>query len=220
MKQGPSTLDERRKEAALDRPRRVLGNAIERVRLEHVDAGVDRVTVDLVRLGFFEKPLDVAAGVGLDQAVGGGILDRREHDRGLRSALAVQRDDRGEVHLRQHIAVEDDDRLAERFAGVAHRAGGAERRRLDDVANGQTSVPAVAEDLLDPARLIVEAENDLVDLRYLPEQVELIVEERPIEDRHDRFRRMDRQGTQPRAFAPRQQDRLHGQPPMISCAYP
>src|SRR6185369_3484644 len=40
-------LDERRKEAALDRPRGVLGNAVEGIGLEHVDAGVDRVAGDL-----------------------------------------------------------------------------------------------------------------------------------------------------------------------------
>ena len=114
-----------------------------------------------------------------------------------------------EVDLRQHVAVEHDDRFAQRFAGVAHRAGRAERRRLDDVADGEAGVAAVAEDLLDPPRLVVQAEDDLVDLGHLLEQVELVVEERPVEDRDDRLRRVNRQRAQPRAFAPREQDRLH-----------
>ena len=136
----------------------------------------------------------------------------------LRLALAVQRDDGAEIDLRQHVAVEDDDRLAQRFAGVADRAGRAERRRLDDVADAEAGVAAVAEDLLDAPRLVVEAEDDLVDFGHLLQQIELVVQKRPVEDRDDRLRRVNRQRAQPRALAPGQQDRLHAQPPMLSCA--
>ena len=45
-----------------------------------------------------------------------------------------------------------------------------------------TSV-AIAEDLLDPARLVVEAEDDLVDVGHLLQQIDLVLEERPVEDR-------------------------------------
>ena len=72
------------------------------------------------------------------------------------------------------------------------------------------AVAAVAEDLFDAPRLVVEAEDDLVDLRHLLEQIELIVEKRPVEDRDDRLRRVNRQRAEARAFAPREQDRLHG----------
>ena len=119
----------------------------------------------------------------------------------------------------QHVAVEHHHRFAQRLAGVADRAGRAERRGLDDVADADAGVAAVAEDLLDPARLVVEAEDHLVDLRHLLQQIELVVEERPVEDRHDRLRRVNRQRAQPRAFAPGEQDRLHAQPPMLSCDY-
>ena len=138
--------------------------------------------------GLLEEALDVALGVGLDQAVGARILDRREHDRRLGFPLAVQPQHGAEVDLGQHVAVEDDHRLGELIAGVADRAAGAERHRLDDVAQPQAQPVALAEDLLDPARLVVQAENRLVYLRHLPEQVQLVVEERPVEDRNDRFR--------------------------------
>ena len=68
---------------------------------------------------------------------------------------------------------------------------------------------AFAEDLLDPARLVVEAEDDLVDLRHLPQLIDLVVEERPVEDRHDRFRRVDGQRPQARALAPGEKNGLH-----------
>ena len=45
----------------------------------------------------------------------------------------MQGDDGPEVYLRQDVAVEHDNRFAQRLAGVADRAGGAERCRLDDI---------------------------------------------------------------------------------------
>ena len=51
----------------------------------------------------------VAARVGLDQAVGARVLDRRQDDGGLGLALTVEREDGAQVHLRQHVAVEDHD---------------------------------------------------------------------------------------------------------------
>src|SRR5688572_4769138 len=57
--EGLAPLDQRREIAALDRPRHLARNAVERVRLEDVDAGVDLVGRDLVRLRLLEKPGDV-----------------------------------------------------------------------------------------------------------------------------------------------------------------
>ena len=139
-----------------------------------------------------EEPLDVAVGVGLDQAVGARVLDRGQDDRRLGLPLAVEPQHGGQVDLGQHVAVEDDDRVRERVAGVADRPAGAERHRLDDVADADAESFALAEDLLDAARLIVEAEDDLVDLRDLAEEIDLVIQERPVQDGHDRFGRVDR----------------------------
>ena len=62
---------------------------------------------------------------------------------------------------------------------------------------------AVAKDLFDAARLVVEAEDHLVDLRHLLDQIELIVEKRAVEDRHDRFGCVNRQRPEARALARR-----------------
>ena len=138
-----------------------------------------------------------------------GVVHRRQHDRRARLALAVQPQHGRQVHLGQHVAVEHDDRLGERVAGIAHGAAGAERRRLDDVADLDADARAVAEHVLDPPRLVVQAEDDFVDLRHLLQQVDLVVQKRPIEDRHDRLGRVERERPQPRAFAPGEQDGLH-----------
>ena len=150
--------------------------------------------------------------VGLDQPVGARIVDRRQHDRRLGLALAVQPQHGAEIDLRQHVAVEDDDRLGQRVAGIADGAAGAERHRLDDVAELDAEAFALAEDLLDAARLVVQAEDDFVDLRHLPQQVDLVIEKRPVEDRHDRLRRVDGQRPQPRALAAGEQNGLHSNP--------
>ena len=186
-----------------------FGNAVERIGLEHVDAGVDRIAGDLVRLGLFEESLNVARRVGFHEAVGRRVVDRRQDDRRPGFALAVQADDGRQIDLREHVAVEHHDRFAQRFAGVAHGAGRAERRRLDDVPDAEAAVAAIAEDFFDAPRLVVEAEDDLVDFGHLLQPIELVVQKRAVEDRDDRLRCVNREGTEPRAFAPREQNRLH-----------
>ena len=159
--------------------------------------------------GFSRKRWMLLDGVGLDQPVGARILDRRQHDRRLRLALAVQAQDGAEIDLRQHVAVEDDHRLGELVAGIADRAARAERHRLDHVAQANAQPFAVAEDLLDAAGLVVQAEDGFVDLGNLPQQVELVVEKGPVEDRNDRLRCVDRQRPQPGTLAPGEQNSLH-----------
>src|SRR6185436_7650862 len=85
----------------------------------------------------------------------------------------------------------------------------AQWRGLDDVANLDAGLRAVAEDVLDPARLVVQAEDDFVDFRHLLQQVDLVVEERTVEYRDDGLRRVERERPEPRALAPDEKDGLH-----------
>ena len=121
----------------------------------------------------------------------------------------MQAQDSGQIDLGQHVAVEDDDRFGQRVARIPHRAAGAEGRRFDDVADLDANAGPVAEHVFDPPRLVVQAEDDFVDFRNLAQQIDLVVQKRAIEYRHDWLGRMERQGAQPRAFAPGEQDGLH-----------
>ena len=85
----------------------------------------------------------------------------------------------------------------------------AKRRRLDHVPQCQPRVAAVAENFLDAARLIVQAEDHFIDFGYFLYLVELKLQERAIEDRHDRLRRVNGERTEPRALAACEQNRLH-----------
>jgi hypothetical protein len=82
------------------------------------------------------------------------------------------------------------------------RHAGAERRGLDHVADVDAQIRSVAEDFFDPVRLIVQAQHDLVDLGHLAQQVDLISQERQVEDGNDRFRCVQRQRAEARPFAP------------------
>jgi hypothetical protein len=121
----------------------------------------------------------------------------------------VQPEHGAEVHLRQHVAVEHDHRLGQRIPGVADRAAGAERHGFHDVADAQAEPLALAEDLLDAPRLVVQAEDDLIDFGHLPQQVDLVIQERPPQDRDDGLRRVHRQRPQPRALPAGEEDGLH-----------
>ena len=88
--------------------------------------------------GFSRNRWMLPSRVGFDQPVrASGLSTGVSTIVALRLALAVQRDHGAEIDLRQHVAVEHDDRFAQRLAGVADGAGRAERRRLDDVADAE-----------------------------------------------------------------------------------
>src|SRR4029453_2180937 len=89
------------------------------------------------------------------------------------------------------------------------RAARAERLGLDDVADADAEGRAVAEHLFDAAWLVVEAQDHLVDFRRLPEEIDLILQEWPIENRHDGFGRVQREWAESRAFSAGEQDGLH-----------
>jgi len=131
--------------------------------------------------------------LGLVEPTSGQVLYRGKPIGRGTSALKPYR---REVQLGEDVAVEDHHRIAHRLGGVADRAAGAERRRLDHVTDRQARLAAVAEDFLDPPRLVVEAEDHLVDLGHLLEEIELVIKKWPVEDRHDRLGCVDRQRAQ------------------------
>src|SRR5688572_2508925 len=208
-----AAFDQRWEVGAFDRVRHVLGNPIEGVGLEHVDAGVDRVAGDLIGTRLFEEPPDPAIRFAFDETVGGGVIDRRQHNRRLGLAFAMEADHGSQVDAGHDVAVEDHDGVGDALRGIADGAAGTERRRFDDVANTHAGAGAIAKDLLDAPRLVVETENDLVDFRKSPEEIDLIVQKGAIENRDDRLWCVECQRTQPRAFAPGEQNGLHDKLP-------
>src|SRR5262245_53732009 len=207
--EGFAAFHQRRKVAPLDGPRDVARDAVEGVRFEYVDPGVDVVRRDLVSAGLLEEAADVSGIVCLDEPVRRRIVDRGQDDRRARVPLPVKSNDAAEIDLRQHVAVEHDNRFRQLIAGVFDGARGSKRRGLDDVADLDSDVRPIPEDLLDPARLIIQTENDFIDLGHLLEKIDLVVQKWAIEDRNDRLWRVNGEWPESGSLAPGQKDRLH-----------
>ncbi len=200
--------EQRREEVVLEREDLLGRNVLEHVRLDDVDPGVDRVGRDLVALGLLEEALDAAVLLGLDEPVGARVLDRRQHDRDDGLSLLVEGDDVLEVDVGEDVAVEDDGPVVDDLTRVLVGARGAERLRLDDVADPHVVMRSVAEDVLDLLWLVGEAEDDVVDVDA-SEQVQLIGEKRRADERHDGLRGVQRQGPQAGAFSACENHGLH-----------
>jgi hypothetical protein len=151
----------------------------------------------------------VSVRVGFDQSVCAGIVHRRQDDSRLGSPFTVQAEDGAKIHLRQHITVEHDNGVGQGVAGVSDRAASAERHRLDDVAKSNAEAGSLAEDLLNAAWLVVEAEDHLVDFRNLLQEIYLVIQEWSIKDRNDRLRRVNREWAEPRALPACEKNGLH-----------
>src|SRR5206468_12902481 len=130
---------------------------------------------------------------------------RSQYDRGLGEPLTVQVDELGEIELGQHVSIEHHQRVGDALARIAYAAGGAERARLHHVADLDAGLASVAEDVFDALGLVIEAQNHLVDFRHALDEVELIIQKRTVEDRYDRFGRVDGERTQARTLASDQQ---------------
>ena len=65
------------------------------------------------------------------------VFDRDEVERAEAALLAVVGEHRAQVERGQDVAVEHEERAVDELLDVLERAGGAERRLLDDVADPQ-----------------------------------------------------------------------------------
>src|SRR5437764_429732 len=74
-------------------------HVLQHLRLEHVDAGVDRVREDLAPGRLLEEALDPSLVVGDDDAELERVLNRLEPDRHCRAALLVKLDQLGQVDV-------------------------------------------------------------------------------------------------------------------------
>ena len=114
----------------------------------------------------------------------------------------------GEVDVAERVAGDDEERVVELAGGEPHRAGGAERRLLDRVADvdaERLAVPEVAPDRLRQER---DGDDDVLEAVAL-QQLDDVLHARLADDRDHRLRLVRRERPQARALAARHDDGLH-----------
>jgi hypothetical protein len=180
----------------------------QRLGLEHVDAGVDRVREDLAPRGFLQETLDPTLLIGDDDSELERVLDRLEPDRDGGALLPVHVDQLGQVDIAERVAGDDEEGLVEPVARQPHRTGSAQRRLLDRVLDVQAQALTVAEVATD--RLGHEGDrDDHVVEPVLAQQLEDVLHARLADDRHHRLRLVGGQRAKARALAAGHHDGLH-----------
>src|SRR5205085_8977623 len=188
----------------------VRRNEIEQARLQDIRARVDRVHADLIGLRLLKKTTHAPVPFSLNQTIRARILNRRKHNRGRRLTFFVLFDDSFKIEIGQDVPVEDDRALADQLFGKLVRAGRAHRLRLGRVLDLHAVLRTVAQELFDLDRLIRKRERDVSDTGAA-QRVYLIKQKRPVADRHNRLRRIDRERAQARALAASENQCLHSE---------
>ena len=183
----PAHLEQQREELLGEVVRPVLRDVLQHLRLEHVDAGVDRVGEDLAPRRLLEEALDAPVLVGDDDAELERVVNGLEADRHRGPFLAVRRDESSQVDVAERVAGDDEERVVEPTGGAPHGAGGAKRRLLDRVADVDTEGLAAAE--IAPDRLWQESNGDDHVLEAVAlEELDDVLHARLADDRHHRLR--------------------------------
>jgi len=201
-------LEQQREELLREVVGAVVGDVLQHLRLEDVDAGVDRVGEDLPPGGLLEEALDAPFLVGDDDAELERVFDRLEPDRHRRLVRAVRLDELCQADVAERVAGDDEERVVEPTGRALDGAGGAERRFLHRVADVDAERLAAAEVAADRLRQESDGDDHILEPVAL-EQLDDVLHARLADDRHHRLRLVGRERPQPRALSPGHDDGLH-----------
>src|SRR6476620_10595580 len=204
----PAHLEQQREQLLREVVRPVLGDVLQHFRLEHVDAGVDRVREDLAPGRLLEEALDTAVLVGDDDAELERVLDRLEPDRHRCPPVAVSLDEPREIDVAEGVSGDDEERVVEPPRGTLHGASGAERRLLHRVADIDAERLTAAEVAADRLRQKRDSHDHVLEAMAL-EELDDVLHARLADDRHHRLGLVRGQGPQTRALSTGHDDGLH-----------
>src|SRR6058998_3557013 len=181
---------------------------LEDLRLEDVDARVREVREGLLLPRLLLELLDAALRVETDDPELGRVLDVGQGDRHDAAFPLVEIVQRLEVDVAQNVAHRDEERVVDEHADPAHGARGARRVLLEAVHDRRVVVEAVADRFDQGVRQVRGRHDNLVEPGPC-EGAQHVIDARPSRDRDERLRSLVRQRFQARAFAAREDDRLH-----------
>ena len=185
-----------------------LGDEVEDLRLEHVDAGVDGVAEHLAPGRLLQEPLDRPVLVGDHDAELERVVHRLEGQGGQAAALVVEGHHLGQVDVGEHVAGDDQEPLVELVPGVAHRAGRAERGGLGGVDHADAELGAVAEVGPDGVGHEGHGDHDVLEA-VLAQQVDHVLHHRDVGHGQHRLGLVGGERAQPGALAAGHDHRLH-----------
>ncbi len=186
-----------------------LGDVVEDLGLDHVDAGVDRVGEDLAPARLLQEALDAALVVDDDHSELERVLHALEGDGDHRLALLVEVDHLGEVEVGERVAADDQEGVVEKVLGQPDGAGGARRRLLHRVVDVHAQAAAVAEVVADEPGQEGQGHDHFVDAVPL-DQFEDVLDGGLVDDRHHRLGLVGGQRAKSSALTTGHDDCLHG----------
>jgi hypothetical protein len=185
-----------------------VGDEVEDSRVEHVDAGVDRVREHLTPRRLLQEALDATVGPGDDDAEVDRILDPLQRDRRERLLRLVPFDNRAEIDVGEHVAGDHEERLVELGHRVAHRTRGSERCLFGCVTHPDPELGTVTEVGADVIRHERDGHDDVVE-PVAREQLDDVLHHRHVRDGHHRLRLVTRERPQTRALTAGHDHSLH-----------
>ncbi|AEP12017.1 hypothetical protein Cabther_A1264 [Chloracidobacterium thermophilum B] len=209
--QGQPRSQQTGKEIVLERILTALRDKVEHFWFEQVNSGIDGSSRRDAKRRLFIKLPNPPLSIQFDNAIGPRVGHIDEHQRGRRPAHLMALQNRAQVNVRQNVPVEHDERSRHPRPDMTHGTGGSQRLAFHHRRNHQPPQCFMAEGFLNLARLVRQTQQHF----HLPcdiqgtKQIKLVVNERPVGNRHDRLRRMEGERAQACSLAPGQDERLH-----------
>ena len=206
--QGRALVEQLGEHVAGEVGRLAVGDVLEHLGFEHVDAGVDGVGEDLAPVGLLQEALDAAVVLGDDDAELERVGHALEDHGGQGAAAAVEADDLVEVDVGQGVPGDHHEGLAEHLGGVADAPGGAERGRLGGVGQVHVHVGAVAEVVAHLAGQELDGDHDVLE-PVVPDVPDDVLHDGPVAHREHGLGLVGGEGAQAGAFPAGHDHRLH-----------
>ena len=205
---GQTLLQHLRKDLAAPVERLARRDEIEHLRLQHIDAGIDRIGGHLAPTRLFQKAHHPSIGIGDDHAVVQRFGHMIEDDRGHRLLFFVKGDDLLQVEIGDGIAADHQKGVVKILPGVGNAARRAQGRLLDGIADTHAHGTAVSEVILNHAGHVLQRDDDFGD-PVVAQKLQDVSEHHLVHQRQHRLGATHSQRAQPRACAACHHDSFH-----------
>ena len=188
---------------------REVGDDIERIRSQEIDANRDEIT--LRHGGLLFKPEDCAVRPEFGDTETLGIGDPVEHGSGTPRAFFERRRDVGQSRPAENVVPENDAEgvVTDEVPGEADRVGDAESPALIPVRQIEAEVGPISQQLHDVTDTLAADDDHDLPNAHSRERLERVVDHRPVVDRQEVLVRDDREREQSGGGAASEDEAFH-----------